>query len=203
MLKLECGCDEVGRGSAIAEIYVCACILPPDHTIVGLRDSKKLSPAQRERLEIEIKRQAICWNIAMAGLEEIDQMNIHHATLLAMKRAVEGLSHKPGLVYVDGLHVPQLDIPSQAIVKGDDIIPAISAASILAKVARDRAMAEYHKTYPQYGFDKNKGYLTKEHLEALREFGPSPIHRRAFRLIREAGLPQPEQLELFNETAES
>ncbi|MBP1764459.1 MAG: Ribonuclease [Firmicutes bacterium] len=181
---IECGCDEAGRGSAIAEIYVAAVILDPNQPIEGLRDSKKLSVRKREELAEIIKHSALSWSLAKATLEEIEQLNVHHANLLAMKRAIEGLSLQPDKVYVDGLHVPAISIPAEAIVKGDDKIPAISAASILAKVSRDQAMMEYHKLYPQYGFDKHKGYLTKKHMETLETFGPCPIHRKSYKPIK-------------------
>ncbi|WP_425060826.1 Ribonuclease HII [Sporomusa carbonis] len=181
---MECGCDEVGRGSAVAEIYVCACILNPNYEIDGLRDSKKLSARKRELLAEEIKRHAISWCIATASLEEIELLNVHQATLLAMKRAVEGLRIRPDKVFVDGNHVPKISLPVEAIVKGDDLIPAISAASILAKVARDQALLDYHRIYPNYGFDSHKGYLTKAHIEALQKHGPCPIHRKTYAPIR-------------------
>jgi len=181
---IECGCDEAGRGSAIAEIYVGAVILDPNQPIEGLRDSKKLTVRKREELAEKIKCTALSWSLAKATLEEIEELNVHHANLLAMKRAIEGLSIKPDMVYVDGLHIPAIDIPAEAIVKGDDKIPAISAASILAKVARDQAVLEYHKLYPQYGFDKHKGYLTKKHMESLQAFGPCPLHRKSYKPIK-------------------
>ncbi|MDS1029929.1 ribonuclease HII [Bacillota bacterium LX-D] len=179
------GVDEVGRGSGAAEIYACACILNQQRPIEGLKDSKKLSRNRREILAEEIKKYAVCWSIAQASLEEIEQLNVHYATLLAMKRAVEGLKTKPNKVFIDGLYVPEIKIPAKAIVKGDDKIQAISAASILAKVARDNMMLEYHQLYPQYGFDQNMGYLTKQHLEALHKYGPCPIHRKTYGPIRE------------------
>jgi len=193
---LECGCDETGRGSAIAEIYVCAVILDPAHPIKGLRDSKKLTAGKREELAAEIKQFALSWSVATATLEEIEQLNVHHANLLAMKRAIERLAVKPDQVFVDGSHVPAIDIPVVAIVKGDDKIPAISAASIVAKVARDRAIMDYHQAYPQYGFDHHKGYLTKVHLEALQKYGPCPIHRKNYSPVRESLIGK-QQLILF------
>lgn len=193
-MTLECGVDEVGRGAACSEIYVGACILDPRNSIEGLRDSKKLSPKRREALVEEIKQKALCWNIATASLEEIETLNVLNATLLAMKRAVEGLRIRPDRVFVDGNKLPVLDIPAEAIIKGDDLIPSISAASILAKVARDRVMVDWHKVYPQYGFDKHKGYLTKEHLDALQLYGPCPIHRKTYAPIRKL---LEKQMELF------
>ncbi len=187
-MLIECGCDEAGRGSGAAEVYVGAVILDPKRPIEGLADSKKLSARRREALSEEIKLYALSWCIEKASLEEIERLNVLHATLLAMKRAVEGLSVKPGRVLIDGNHVPKLSVPAEAIVKGDDKIPAISAASILAKVARDHAMLEYHLLYPEYGFDVHKGYFTGAHMEALRKHGPCPIHRRNYAPIRQMRL---------------
>ena len=181
---LECGVDEVGRGSCISGVWAAACILDPHRPIEGLRDSKKLSEAKREALSEKIKENALCWCIAQTSLEEVERLNVHFATLLAMKRAVEGLIIMPHKVYVDGIHIPDIAIPTEAIVKGDDLFPSISAASILAKVERDRVMIRYHKEYPQYNFDKNKGYLTKTHMIALKEYGPSPIHRKTYEPVR-------------------
>jgi len=177
---IECGCDEAGRGAGAAEVYVGAVILDPEHLIEGLADSKKLSARKREALSEEIKLYALSWCIQKASLEEIERLNILHATLLAMKRAVEGLKIKPQRALVDGNHAPDLDIPVETIIKGDDKVPSISAASILAKVARDKAMVEYHKLYPEYGFDIHKGYFTLEHMAALHKHGPCPIHRRNY-----------------------
>lgn len=186
---VECGCDEAGRGAGAAEIYVGAVILNSEHPIAGLADSKKLTARRRETLSEEIKLHALSWRIERASLEEIERLNVLHATLIAMKRAVEGLKIKPDKVFVDGNHAPRLDIPVEAIVKGDAKIPSISAASILAKVARDQAMIEYHRIYPEYGFDVHKGYLTKEHLERLRICGPCPIHRKSFFGVMTLELP--------------
>jgi len=187
-MVIECGCDEAGRGAGAGEIYVGAVILDPDHPIEGLADSKKLTALKREALSIEIKLHALSWCINQASLEEIEKLNVLRATLVAMKRAVEGLKVKPDKVLVDGNHAPDLDIPVEAIVKGDARIPAISAASILAKVARDESMVEYHRLYPEYGFDVHKGYFTREHTEALRKHGPCPIHRRTYSPIRQPSL---------------
>lgn len=181
---LECGVDEVGRGSCISGVWAAACILDPKRPIEGLRDSKKLSPIKREILEVKIKECALSWNIGKTSLEEVELLNVHFASLLAMKRAIEGLSLVPQKVFADGLYIPDIAIPAEAIIKGDDLIPSISAASILAKVERDRVMINYHKEYPQYSFDKNKGYLTKEHMRALQEYGPCPIHRKTYAPIR-------------------
>lgn len=181
---IECGCDEAGRGAGAAEVYVGAVILDPGHPIEGLADSKKLTSRMREYLSGEIKRYALSWCVQKASLEEIERLNVLHATLLAMRRAVEGLKIKPHRVLVDGNHAPGMDIQVEAIIKGDEKVPAISAASILAKVARDQAMIEYHRLYPQYGFDNHKGYFTREHMDALRKHGPCPIHRRTYAPIR-------------------
>jgi len=175
-----CGCDEAGRGAGAAEVYVGAVILNPERPIAGLADSKKLSARRREVLSNEIKLHALSWCIRKASVEEIERLNVLRATLLAMKRAVEGLMMRPQKVLVDGNQVPALDIPVEAIVRGDGKVPAISAASILAKVARDQAMVEYHRIYPEYGFDVHKGYFTREHMAALLKYGPCPIHRRNY-----------------------
>jgi ribonuclease HII len=187
-MKLDCGCDEAGRGSGVAEVFVAAVVLNPARPIRGLADSKKLTASRREDLSEKIKDCALCWCINRASLEEIERLNVLHATLLAMRRAVEGLKIKPNRVFVDGNHTPVLDIPVFAIVKGDSKIPEISAASILAKVARDQAMREYHLVYPQYGFDVHKGYFTKEHMEALRKYGPCALHRKTYSPICELPL---------------
>lgn len=189
-----CGVDETGRGSAISGVWVAACILDPNKPIDGLRDSKKLSAKRREELAEEIKYKALSWSINIASLAEVETLNVLNATLLGMKRAVEGLHIRPSKVFVDGNRLPNLDIPAEAIVKGDDLIPAISAASIIAKVERDKVIKELHQMYPQYGFDKHKGYLTKAHMAALKEHGPCPIHRKTYGPIREL---LNKQLELF------
>ena len=189
-----CGVDETGRGSAISGVWVAACILDPNNPIEGLRDSKKLSAKRREELAEEIKSKALSWSINIATLEEVETLNVLNATLLGMERAVQGLDIRPTKVFVDGNRLPNFDIPAEAIVGGDDLIPAISAASIIAKVERDKVIKELHQTYPQYGFDKHKGYLTKAHMAALQEYGPCPIHRKTFGPIREL---LNKQLELF------
>ena len=186
---VECGCDEAGRGAVAAEVYAAAVILNPDHAIKGLADSKKLSARKRDILSEEIRLYALSWCIDKASVEEVERLNILQASLLAMKRAVEGLRVRPDRVLVDGNRKPKLEIPVEAIVKGDAKIPAISAASILAKVARDRAMVEYHRLYPEYGFDIHKGYLTKGHIEALRKHGPCSIHRKSFFGVMTLELP--------------
>lgn len=175
---LVAGVDEVGRGPLAGAVVTAAVILK--EPIAGLCDSKKLSPKNRKLLSQKIKEEALAYAYGRAEVEEIDQLNIHHATLLAMKRAVDGLAIKPDTVKIDGLHVPKLSMPSEAIVKGDSLIPAISAASILAKVLRDEEMDELDKIYPGYGFSDHKGYPTVAHREALIRLGPCPIHRRSY-----------------------
>lgn len=180
------GADEVGLGSAAYYVYSAAVILNPERPIQGLADSKKLSPKKRQSLSHEIKEKALAWCIATANLEEIETLNVRKAALLAMKRAIEGLHIVPDLALIDGnLLPPELLIPAQAIIKGDETIDCISAASIIAKVARDEAMMECHRLYPQYRFDAHKGYMTAAHLAALREYGACPIHRRTYAPIRE------------------
>jgi ribonuclease HII len=182
---LICGVDEAGRGPLAGPVSAAAVILDPDYPIAGLADSKKLSGRQRDRLAIIIRERALAWAVAHADVEEIDNLNILQATLLAMRRAVLALGIQPQQVLVDGLYCPQTGIPSQAIVKGDSKVAAISAASILAKTARDELMLELHERYPHYGFAKHKGYPTAEHLAALREHGVSMVHRKSFRPVRE------------------
>ena len=174
------GVDEAGRGPLAGPVVAAAVILDELNPIAGLADSKKLTARQREALFDEIRAKALCCSIALASVEEIDELNILHATMLAMRRAVEGLRLKPSLVQVDGNRVPPLQVPAQAIVKGDAKVKAISAASILAKVHRDRLCDELHQAHPQYGFDGHKGYPTADHLAALREHGATPHHRRSF-----------------------
>lgn len=179
------GVDEVGRGPLCGAVVTAAVILDPARPIAGLNDSKKLTEASRERLFDEIREKALAWCIARAEVEEIDRLNILHATMLAMQRAVEGLSIVPELVLIDGNRCPRLAVPSRAIVKGDATVPAIAAASILAKVSRDREMQVLEKHYPGYGLAKHKGYPTAEHLAALQRLGPTPIHRRSFAPVRQ------------------
>jgi ribonuclease HII len=179
------GADEVGLGSAAYYVYSAAVILDPERPIQGLADSKKLSPKRRQSLSDEIKEKALAWCIATANLEEIESLNVRKAALLAMRRAIDGLRIVPDLVLIDGnLLPPELPIPAQAIIKGDETIDCISAASIIAKVARDEAMMECHRLYPQYRFDAHKGYMTATHLAALQEYGACPIHRRTYAPIR-------------------
>jgi len=181
---VECGVDEVGIGSAIAEVYAAACILDPAWRINGLRDSKVLTAERRKQLSERIKERALDFCIATASLEEVNQLNVFGATMMAMQRAVQGLKLKPDIVLIDGNRMPKLSIPARTIVKGDAKVRAISAASILAKVARDEAMLKYHEQFPNYGFADNKGYLTEFHLATLKQFGPCPIHRKHYAPIR-------------------
>ena len=174
------GVDEVGRGPLAGPVVAAAVILDPENPIEGLADSKKLTEKRREALVVEIKEKALAWSVARAEVEEIDRINILQASLLAMKRAVETLSHSPELALIDGNHCPDLDCRMEAIIKGDSKEPAISAASILAKVARDTEMAEMERVYPGYGFAKHKGYPTKQHREAILKLGITPIHRRSY-----------------------
>ena len=177
---LVAGVDEAGRGPLAGPVVAAAVILDDLHPIAGLADSKVLKPARREALFDEIRAKALCCSVAEASVEEIDRINILQATLLAMRRAVEGLRLKPSLVLVDGNQLPRLDVPAEAIVRGDAKVPAISAASILAKVHRDRWCVALHARYPQYGFDGHKGYGTAAHLAALQLHGACPEHRRSF-----------------------
>ena len=183
---LVAGVDEAGRGPLAGPVVAAAVILDDLYPIIGLADSKKLTAARREALFDEIRAKALCCSIAQASIEEIDQLNILQATLLAMRRAVMGLRLKPAMVLVDGNRLPMLDMPAEAIIKGDALIPAISAASILAKVFRDRWCAEVHVQYPEYGFARHKGYGTAAHLAALQEYGPCPLHRSSFAPVAKA-----------------
>ncbi len=178
------GVDEVGRGPLCGAVVTAAVILDPSRPILGLNDSKKLSEARREKLYDEIMEKALCWCIARAEVEEIDELNILHATMLAMQRAVEGLSITPKLALIDGNRCPKLAMPSAPVIQGDAKVPAIAAASILTKVSRDREMAAFELIYPGYGIGGHKGYPTAVHLEALARLGPTPIHRRSFRPVR-------------------
>jgi ribonuclease HII len=185
-----CGVDEAGRGPLAGPVVAAAVILDPAQPVVGLADSKKLSAAKREKLAVEIRAKALAWCVAEASVEEIDTFNILQATLLAMQRAVAGLSIVPAEALIDGNRCPKLAVPARAIVGGDATVAEISAASILAKTTRDAGLLVLHAAYPQYGFDRHKGYGTAEHLAALREHGPTPHHRKSFAPVRE-------QLELF------
>lgn len=183
---LVAGVDEVGRGPLCGAVVTAAVILDPGKPILGLNDSKKLSLARREALFDEIQEKALAWCVACAEVAEIDRLNILHATMLAMQRAVEGLQVQPRLALIDGNRCPKLAVPSAPVVKGDSQVPAIAAASILAKVTRDREMQVLDALYPGYGLAGHKGYPTAEHLDALRRLGPTPIHRRSFAPVRDA-----------------
>lgn len=185
-LLLICGVDEAGRGPLAGPVSAAAVILDPSRPIVGLADSKKLSEKKRNLLAPLIRERALAWAVAYAEVEEIDSLNILQATLLAMRRAVLALPIRPQQVLVDGLYCPQTGIPSEAIIKGDSKVAAISAASILAKTARDELMLKLHAQYPQYGFDGHKGYPTVAHVAALRAHGVSAVHRRSFKPVRDA-----------------
>jgi ribonuclease HII len=178
------GVDEVGRGPLAGPVVAAAVILDDEHPIKGLADSKKLGPTTRERLALQIRAHALCVCVAEASVAEIDELNILHATMLAMKRAVEGLRLIPKCVLVDGNRLPALKMPARAIVRGDATVAAISAASIVAKVYRDELLAKLHEQYPAYGFAGNKGYPTPEHLAALRAHGACEVHRRSFAPVR-------------------
>ncbi len=175
-----CGVDEAGRGPLAGPVCAAAVIMPRDTIIEGVNDSKKLSEKKRESLYDVIKETALSYSIAFATVEEIEEMNILQATMLAMKRAVEGLKIPADFAMIDGNKIPPLQIPAEFIIKGDGNSMSIAAASILAKVTRDRLCIEYDRKYPQYGFAKHKGYGTKQHREALLEYGPCEIHRRSF-----------------------
>jgi ribonuclease HII len=181
---LVAGVDEVGRGPLAGDVVAAAVILGPEHGIAGLGDSKKLSEKTRAHLSEEIKAKARAWSVARASACEIDDINILQASLLAMKRAVEGLGLEPGHVYVDGNKLPRWPYRAEAVVKGDSLIPEISAASIIAKVTRDSEMQALDLSYPGYGFAKHKGYPTKSHLQALESLGPCAIHRRSFAPVK-------------------
>ena len=186
MSALVCGVDEAGRGPLAGPVTVAAVILDPNRPIEGLDDSKKLNEAKREALYPVIRERALAWSVIEIGIDEIDSLNILKATLTGMKRAVEALDPAPSMALVDGNRAPDLACEVRTIVQGDSLEPAISAASILAKVSRDRLMLEMHKRYPQYGFDRHKGYPTAEHMRLLEDFGPCEIHRRSFAPVRNA-----------------
>lgn len=178
------GVDEAGRGCLAGNVFAAAVILNPDFPIIGLADSKALNEKKREFLSEQIKKYALSWSIAQANVEEIDDINILQATLLAMRRAVEGLSIQPDEVLIDGNQLPKLTIPARAIIQGDKIVQEISAASILAKVARDESMYKCAKIYPQFSFSKHKGYGTKLHCQEIEQFGILDIHRKSFNPVR-------------------
>ena len=184
-VKYLAGVDEVGRGPLAGDVVTAAVILPDNHGIEGLADSKALSSRQRENLYKDIIGRASCWFVARATVAEIDRFNILQATLMAMRRAVMGLSQQPDFVAVDGNRLPQWEYCGEAVVKGDGRVEVISAASIIAKVVRDAEMKAFDEKYPGYGFAKNKGYGTAQHLEALGRLGATPIHRQTFAPVRE------------------
>ena len=185
---LICGADEAGRGPLAGAVYAAAVILNPDRPIIGLADSKKLSEKKRDLLSVEIKQHALAWAIASCSAQEIDEINILQASLLAMKRAIEAMQAQfgisPDLVQVDGNKCPKISLPCEAIVKGDSKVQAISAASILAKVARDAELYALDKIYPQYGFAQHKGYPTAFHLEMLNTHGITPVHRLSYAPVK-------------------
>ena len=181
-----CGVDEAGRGPLAGAVYTAAVILDPARPIAGLADSKALTPARREALAQAIRERSLAWAVASASAAEIDRLNILQATLLAMARAIDGLAIAPTEVWVDGNQRPRTSLPCRAIVKGDALVPAISAASILAKTAPDAEMLAIDAQFPGYGFARHKGYPTPEHLEAMARLGPTPIHRRSFAPVRQA-----------------
>ncbi|MAA95667.1 MULTISPECIES: ribonuclease HII [unclassified Arsukibacterium] len=183
-VKLLCGVDEVGRGPLIGAVVTAAVILDPTRPISGLTDSKKLSATRREALAEHIKANALCWALGRAEPAEIDKLNILHATMLAMQRAVAALPIQPEWVMIDGNRCPALPMPATAVIKGDALVAEISAASILAKVARDAEMTELARRYPQFGFAAHKGYPTVQHLAAIKEYGILAEHRRSFKPVR-------------------
>jgi ribonuclease HII len=178
------GVDEVGRGPLAGDVVAAAVILDPAYPISGLRDSKKLTAARREELALVIRERALAWSVARASVAEIDELNILQASLLAMHRAVQGLHPQPGYVLVDGNRLPRWDYASEPVIKGDDRVPAIAAASILAKVQRDSELIAMEQQYPGYGFASHKGYPTAAHLQALQELGVTPQHRRSFAPVK-------------------
>ena len=184
-----CGVDEAGRGPLVGSVVAGAVVLDPNQPIIGLRDSKKLSPARREQLYAEIMQKARAWGVGQASPGEIDTLNILQATMLAMRRAIEALSEHlgewPSKALIDGNRCPILPIASEAIIKGDAKEPAISAASIIAKVTRDQQMQALHTQYPQYGFNQHMGYPTEVHMQALKQYGPCEEHRRTFAPVRD------------------
>ncbi len=180
------GVDEAGRGALAGPVVSAAVVLGPETKIEGLTDSKKLNRATRERLATEIKKRCVCWSIGSSSVEEIDQLNILQSTMLSMKRAIESLSIRPSKVLIDGNRIPLINIPAQAIVKGDLHVAEISAASVLAKVTRDTIMFEYAAKFPEYGFERHVGYGTALHLESLSNYGVTPLHRTTFSPVRKA-----------------
>jgi ribonuclease HII len=193
-----CGVDEAGRGPLAGPVYAAAVILDPMRPIEGLRDSKKLTAERRDELAPLIREHALAWAVAECSHHEIDSINILQATMLAMRRAVEALATMPTIALIDGNRCPQLSMRAHAVVEGDDKVHAISAASILAKTARDAALVSLHALYPQYGFDQHKGYSTPLHMERLRVHGPCPVHRRSFAPVR--ALLEPGLFDAFEAT---
>lgn len=194
---LQAGVDEVGIGPLAGPVYAAAVVLNPAHVIDGLNDSKALTKKKREVLAQEVRSKALSCSIAYASAQEVDELNVLRASHLAMQRAVDGLGHIPDMVLVDGNKKPPLPYPVMAIVRGDGRVPQISAASIVAKVARDKVMVELDEKFPGYGFAKHKGYPTKQHFTALEELGPCAIHRQSFAPVRAASTKQADQLELL------
>ena len=182
--RLVCGVDEAGRGPIAGPVYAAAVLLDPLRPIAGLRDSKELSASRREALAVSIRATALAWAVASASVEEIDRLNILQATLLAMRRAVEALAVAPQAAWIDGNHCPRLGCAARAVVGGDRSVPQISAASILAKTARDAEMLRLHERFPRYGLDQHKGYATPGHLARLAQYGACEIHRRSFAPVR-------------------
>jgi len=182
------GVDEAGRGPLAGPVVAAAVVLDARSRIPGLQDSKRLSPRQREEVAEAIRRRAVSWAVAQATVEEVDRLNVLHASRLAMRRAVEQLSVRPSVVLVDGGWGLVTDLPQRVVVGGDGTVACIAAASVLAKVERDRIMVELDRAYPGYGFAQHKGYACPAHLEALRRLGPSPVHRRSFAPVRTLGL---------------
>lgn len=178
------GVDEVGRGPLAGPVVTAAVMLDNRYVIDGLADSKRLTANKRQMLDLEIRSHALCYSIGQADVDEIDQLNILQATMLAMQRAVAGLTIRPNKVVVDGNRVPDLPCVAEAIIGGDGLVDEISAASIVAKVYRDSLMEDLHRQYPQYGFDQNKGYPTRMHHQALLQYGAAPCHRRSFAPVR-------------------
>ncbi|MFQ5597112.1 MAG: ribonuclease HII [Nitrospiria bacterium] len=176
-----CGIDEAGRGPLAGPVVAAAVILPTDCRIPGLRDSKKLTARQRERFFEEITQKAVSFGIGIVESRTIDKINIYRATLLAMRRSVDALRARPDYLLIDAMPLPDIDICQESIIRGDDLSLSIAAASVIAKVTRDRLMLRFHTCYPAYGFDRHKGYGTRDHLEKIREYGPCRIHRKTFR----------------------
>lgn len=183
-MKLLAGCDEVGRGPLVGDVVAASVILDPNISIKGLADSKKLSEKKRDALYLQIIEHAQSFAYGRCSAQEIDKINILQASMLAMKRSIEGLELTPRMVLVDGNRCPDIKLPCQAIVKGDAKVAAISAASIIAKVVRDKEMYQLHEKHPEYGFDRHKGYPTKDHILALEKYGPLPCHRKSFKPVR-------------------